>query len=171
MYRRGQLLPGSPSGKKVRSIGSKVCWGSACRGGGPGPDSIISVSLHCCSRLDANAPLGSRALGSSFATTFQACVYFSSSTSATMLAVWEVCHNMSLTLVCCCRLNWVVLTAWNVGCLPIALILAACKARARVRSGVLSKRQPSATVPVTQGRTRQGDQGLVELGEVALLGA
>lgn len=64
-----------------------------------------------------------------------------------------------------------VLTAWNVGCLPIALVLAACTARRRVRSGVLSKRKPSAAVPVTGTPEGEGEEGLAELGGVALLAA
>ena len=70
-----------------------------------------------------------------------------------------------------------VLTAWNVGCLPIALVIAASKARQRVRTGVVAKRQSAGvvtsggTVAAAEGVNSKGDLGLEELGEVALMGA
>lgn len=80
-----------------------------------------------------------------------------------------------------CRLNWVVLTAWNVGCLPLALVIAAVKARQRVSSKLKAQDQSTAAPEdeevgggghgMVGSSNQKSDNGLQQLGDVALLGA
>lgn len=117
-------------------------------------------------------------------------VYFSS-----MLLKYATVHAWTLMcmaghavicMLCCgflmhwwlCRLNWVVLTAWNVGCLPLALVIAAVKARHRVSSKLKAQDHSTADEEVGGGAhsmvgssNQRSDNGLQQLGDVALLGA
>ena len=62
-------------------------------------------------------------------------------------------------------LNWLVLTGWNVGCLPLALLISATHARRRVM----------AAVKLGQDNSKQKDtvdeDSLAAMGNVALMGA
>ena len=82
-------------------------------------------------------------------------------------------------------LNWVVLTGWNVGCLPVALIFGAMKVRQRVHKALLPSIQEGAAGQskgderdLHQSTTGKADEtkpdeenGLSDLGDVALMGA
>lgn len=65
-------------------------------------------------------------------------------------------------------LNWVVLTGWNVGCLPLALILGAMKVRQRVQKALLPETQAKGKGGATHA---DEETGLSDLGDVALMGA
>ena len=66
-------------------------------------------------------------------------------------------------------LNWVVLTGWNIGCLPLALIFGAFKVRQRVRKAL----QPSVDSTAGKGDDAASDDenAFTDLGDVALMGA
>ena len=69
-------------------------------------------------------------------------------------------------------LNWVILTCWNVGCLPLGLFISASRARKRVMAKlgpVLTGTQQDA--PNGKDVESQGQEGLADLGNVALMGA
>lgn len=74
-----------------------------------------------------------------------------------------------------------VLTAWNVGCLPLALVIAAVKARHRVSSKLKAQDHSTAAAgdeevgggahSMVGSSNQRSDNGLQQLGDVALLGA
>ncbi len=73
-------------------------------------------------------------------------------------------------------LNWVVLTGWNVGCLPLALLIGASRARKRVlakaKPGLEEKQAKGGEAAAGVGDVEsQGQDGLQDLGNVALMGA
>ena len=62
-------------------------------------------------------------------------------------------------------LNWLVLTGWNVGCLPLAFLITATHARRRVMAAVKLGTDGS------KQKDSEEPDSLSDLGNVALMGA
>ena len=71
-------------------------------------------------------------------------------------------------------LNWVVLTGWNAGCLPLALLIGASRSKKRVLAKAKSglNRQQAGTGGSSSGVGQGSDEqeGFEDLGDVALMG-
>lgn len=72
-------------------------------------------------------------------------------------------------------LNWVVLTGWNAGCLPLALLIGASGSKKRVlakaRSGLNRPQAGTAGSSSGAGPGESKEQeGFEDLGNVALMG-
>ncbi len=72
-------------------------------------------------------------------------------------------------------LNWVVLTGWNAGCLPLALLIGASRSKkcvlAKAKSGL--NRQQAGTGGTSSGAGQvesEEQEGFEDLGDVALMG-